>query len=128
MGVKCIEFLPNKSKKAIASRAHICNLHVKKRKKYKYIVHCHDKWEVRINVNGKILYFGSYSTKEEAGKVAKEKALEYGNPWDDLLQTVTKKILIKSLKKLLTSSQSYDKIQTVQRELIKNLITNKVKH
>ena len=85
MGVKCIEFLPNKSKKAIASRAHICNLHVKKRKKYKYIVHCHDKWEVRINVNGKILYFGSYSTKEEAGKVAKEKALEYGNPWDDLL-------------------------------------------
>ena len=36
------------------------------------------KYVVQFYVNGKNMRFGTYDTEEEAAKVAKEKAIEYG--------------------------------------------------
>lgn len=48
--------------------------------KYKYVLwnKQQNKWIVMFRVNGKKIYFGSFVDEDEAGRVALEKAKEYG--------------------------------------------------
>lgn len=51
-----------------------------KKSKYKYVFYDNNskKWRVIMIINKKRVRFGSYNSEEEAGKVAMEKAKEYG--------------------------------------------------
>lgn len=83
IGSKCIKYLPNRKESVIRNKAFQLNLIVKKntrKSKYKY-VHWNKKnqnWNVSFVVDKEQLYFGSYDSEDEAGKVAMEKAKEYG--------------------------------------------------
>lgn len=77
MGTECIKFLSDKTKNDIyqyASKNGIkCN-----KGRYFYFDKTRNKWCVKIDINGKTKHFGRYNTKDEAGKVALEKARVYG--------------------------------------------------
>ena len=80
IGVDCLKMLKNKTKSSIVHKASKLGLHAKRSSQYKY-VSLHEKsnkWTVQMQVNGKRKYFGIYDTEDEAGKVAMEKAKEYG--------------------------------------------------
>ena len=51
-----------------------------KTSKYRYVTwNKKDKrWNVAFSVNGKLIHFGSFTSEDEAGRVALEKAREYG--------------------------------------------------
>lgn len=90
LGSACIEFFPNRTIPQIVSRASKLGLKVTdpntnykgcdKKSKYKYVRFSKkdNRWIVGFSVNGKRLYFGSYKNEDEAGRVAIEKAKEYG--------------------------------------------------
>ena len=46
--------------------------------RYKYVYKRKNRWEVYFRVNNKVMRFGTYQDIDEAGKVAMEKAKEYG--------------------------------------------------
>jgi len=51
-----------------------------RKSKYKYVKwdKRHNTWYIAFTVNGKSKYFGSFTNEDEAGKVAMQKAKEYG--------------------------------------------------
>lgn len=77
----CKEYLPNKSLAQIRSKAQKLKLKapLNKSSKYKYVTKIGEKYCVYMKIEGKTRYFGtSYDSEDEAGKVAMEKAKEYG--------------------------------------------------
>ena len=77
----CKKYLPNKSLTQIRSKAQKLKLKapLNKSSKYKYVTKIGEKYCVYMRIDGKTRYFGtSYDSEEEAGKVAMEKAKEYG--------------------------------------------------
>lgn len=80
-GMKVLNRLPHKTKTQCVYKAKELGLkYINKTSKYKY-VKFHKKyklWVVSFTVDGKKVYFGSYKNEDEAGRVAMEKAKEYG--------------------------------------------------
>lgn len=77
-GSKVIDRLSGRTKHAILVQAGRLDLKFKRCKKYKYVYRDKGKYVVQFYVNGRIMRFGSYDSEDEAGKVAMEKAKEYG--------------------------------------------------
>lgn len=82
-GVKVAERLPYKTEKQCRTKAnglHLTYIKNKKKSKYKYVIwdKRRSKWMVIFEINGKIKCFGSFTDEDEAGRVALEKAKEYG--------------------------------------------------
>lgn len=80
IGVKCQKYLPDKSIKQIQTRANTLGIKKKYTSNYRYVQFDKklNKWKVRFTVNKKDITFGYYASEDEAGKVAMEKAKEYG--------------------------------------------------
>lgn len=73
------ELLPNKSREQIKSKMERLHLrHTKKTSKYKYVSKHNGKYIVGFHLGNQRMNFGRYDSEEEAGKVAMEKAKEYG--------------------------------------------------
>ena len=68
--------LSNKTPTQCKSRAN--GLGITKRRRYKYVYKKNNKYVVEFTVNGKVKNFGRYDSEQEAGKIAMEKAKEYG--------------------------------------------------
>ena len=69
----------NRTEKSIKSRASILGVCNRKYKnKYKYVKKEGKKYTVVMRIDGKKIRFGSYYDEDEAGRVAMEKAKEYG--------------------------------------------------
>ena len=85
---KLMELLPNRTYQAISTRLKMLKLKIPKNKAiknpqknksgYKYVHLIGNRWKVMLIVNGEKLTFGYYDDVDEAGKVAMEKAREYG--------------------------------------------------
>lgn len=79
-GAKVANRLPYKTEKQCQSKAF--ELKIKyignKTSKYKYVSWQNQKWRVRFKINGKHKDFGSFKDEDEAGRVAMQKAKEYG--------------------------------------------------
>lgn len=79
-GAKVANRLPYKTEKQCQAKAF--ELKIKyignKTSKYKYVSWQNQKWRVRFKINGKHKDFGSFKDEDEAGKVAMQKAKEYG--------------------------------------------------
>ena len=81
MGCNCVKYLKDKNKQQIAGRARRLGIKSNSKKsKYKYVRFDKNlnKWLVSIIVNGKAKTFGYFELEDEAGRVAMEKAKEYG--------------------------------------------------
>lgn len=72
------EFLPNKPISSIKNKARKLNIFADKKRKYKYVYKSGNKYMVRIFIDGQNKMFGTYDSEDEAGRVAMEKAKEYG--------------------------------------------------
>lgn len=67
----------DKTRESCSAKA--CQLKIKfSTKKYKHVYFRDGKYIVSFCINGKTIYFGSYDTEDEAGRVAIEKAKELG--------------------------------------------------
>lgn len=82
-GNKVAKRLPYKTEKQCQSKARKLKIKYfgqKDQKKYKYVhwSRYEQKWKVYFVVKGEFIYFGSFKDEDEAGKVAMEKAKEYG--------------------------------------------------
>lgn len=86
---KLMQLLPNRTYQAIGTRLKNLKLRVprntfrdnyknKSGVKYVYNVSNGSKWTVVLSIDGKQICFGTFSDKDEATKVAMEKAKEYG--------------------------------------------------
>ena len=85
LGTECVKYFKNRDKISIANQAHYLNIKYigdayNGKSKYKYVTWRKDKkrWRVELIINGKKQLFGSYIDEDEAGRVAMEKAKEYG--------------------------------------------------
>lgn len=80
MGRECYKLLDNKTAEQVKSRAKILGVKRTYKRKYKYVTFhkLSGKYHVSFSVNGKVKSFGYYDSEDLAGKVAIEKALEYG--------------------------------------------------
>ncbi len=80
IGTECQKYIPNKTKQQIKSRAKFLGIKKKRKSKYKYVQYISriDRWHVGFAVEGKSYSFGYYISEDEAGRVAIEKAKEYG--------------------------------------------------
>ena len=82
IGINVKNYLPNKTKKQIDTKVYLLKLKVICKKpissKYRYVTKVGDKYRVYMRINGRTLYFGLYENEDEAGRVALEKAKEYG--------------------------------------------------
>lgn len=73
------ELLPYLSSVQISRRMNKLGLKRRNKKsKYKYICKSGNKWRVAFYLDGKYVSFGYYDSEDEAGRVAMEKAKEYG--------------------------------------------------
>lgn len=73
------ELLPNKNKEQIKSKmARLGIRRVRKTSKYKYVWKHNGKYTVQFYLGDQRMNFGRYDSEEEAGRVALEKAKEYG--------------------------------------------------
>ena len=73
------ELLPYLSSAQINRRMHRLGLkRSNKKSKYKYTYKSGDKWKVAFYLDGEYVTFGYYDDEDEAGRVALEKAKEYG--------------------------------------------------
>ena len=73
------ELLPYLSSVQISRRMNKLGLKRKNKKsKYKYVFKSGNKWRVAFYLDGKYVSFGYYDSEDEAGRVAMEKAKEYG--------------------------------------------------
>lgn len=77
-GNKVKDYLPTRSIKSIRVMAKKMYIRVEKRKKYKYVYKEDNKYIVKFSIDGKSIRIGTYTTEDEAGKVAMQKAKEYG--------------------------------------------------
>lgn len=77
-GCKVANRLNGRTKKSIKMRANKLGIKYQKKNKYKYVHKNGSKYMVEFTVDGKMKYFGLYNSEEEAGRVAMEKAKEYG--------------------------------------------------
>lgn len=80
-GSKVAERLIYKTEQQCLSKAYemkIKYIRVNKTSKYKYVSWQKQKWRVRFKINGKHKDFGCFDSEDEAGRVAIEKAKEYG--------------------------------------------------
>lgn len=80
-GSECIKYFPNRKEKSVLARAYSLGLKQgKKTSKYKYVSWNKNSnaWQVVITCNGKQMFFGTFNDEDEAGRVAMEKAKEYG--------------------------------------------------
>ena len=69
----------NRPVKSIKSRAHILGVtNRKSNNKYKYVKKEGNKYTVVMRINGEKIRFGTFYDEDEAGRVAMEKAKEYG--------------------------------------------------
>lgn len=79
-----MKMLPNRTKASIQKRTRILGLyynvsdHRKSNYKYVYYNKRNNKFVVIMTINKKRMNFGTYENEDEAGKVAMEKAKEYG--------------------------------------------------
>lgn len=73
------DLFQNKTKKQIDSKMKRMGLtRRKKTSKYKYVYYRNGKYAVSFRCGSKCMSFGSYDNEDEAGRVAMEKAKEYG--------------------------------------------------
>lgn len=72
--------LSNRSPQSCTVMAHKLGLNFQGKQKYKYVSYhkLTNKYHVSFTINGKITSFGYYDSEDEAGRVAMEKAKEYG--------------------------------------------------
>ncbi len=77
MGVRCIELMQGLTKNQVKARAEQLGVKVEK-KKYKYVYREKGKYVVQFFIDGKRVRFGTFDSEDEAGKVAMQKAKEYG--------------------------------------------------
>ena len=68
----------NRSKSSCISMARRLGIKYKRKNKYKYVHKLKNKYVVEFSVDGKNLRFGIFDSEDEAGRVAMEKAKEYG--------------------------------------------------
>lgn len=80
MGTECQIYMKSKTKEQIKSRAGFLGIKKKSKSKYKYVQYISriNMWHVGFKFNGKNYSFGYYHDEDEAGKIAMEKAKEYG--------------------------------------------------
>ena len=81
LGGRCCIYMNNITERQVISRANklgICRKN--KSSKYKNVSwnKSSNKWVVSFQMDGKAKYFGAYKDEDEAGRVAMEKAKEYG--------------------------------------------------
>lgn len=77
-GIKVKNRLNNRTKHAIKNQVTKLGLKYERKNKYKYVIKRGNKYAVQIYINGKNMRFGQFDSEDEAGKVAIEKAKEYG--------------------------------------------------
>ena len=81
-GIEVAKRLPYKTESQCRTKAYSLKLinMSNKTSKYRYVTwNKKDKrWNVAFSVNGKLIHFGSFTSEDEAGRVALEKAREYG--------------------------------------------------
>lgn len=77
MGSKVATIL-GRTKATCNTRAYNLGIRKKQENKYKYVYKKRNKYVVQFNVDGKNVCFGTFNDEDEAGKVAMEKAREYG--------------------------------------------------
>lgn len=82
-GEKSFQRIPHRSHNSCRKRVERLNLKSFAQRgysKYKYVFWEQDrrKWRVSFIINGKKLFFGRYDSEDEAGRIAMEKAKEYG--------------------------------------------------
>ena len=77
-GIKVIDRLDGRTKYATKKQVRKLGLKYKNGNKYKYVYRNKNKYTVVFRVDGRKKNFGTYDTEEEAGKVAMQKAKEYG--------------------------------------------------
>lgn len=72
--------LSNRSPQSCTVMAHKLGLNFQGKQKYKYVSYhkLTNKYHVSFSINGKMTSFGYYDSEDEAGRVAMEKAKEYG--------------------------------------------------
>ena len=73
-----VALILGKTKRACNTKAHKLGIKKEGEKKYKYVYKERKKYVVQFYVNGKNMRFGRFDSEEEAGRVALEKAKEYG--------------------------------------------------
>lgn len=85
MGKKCSVYLSNRSEASIVAYANKIGLTsnyktIRGANKYKYVTYNknNNNYMVSMTIDGKRKYFGSFDDEDEAGRVAMEKAKEYG--------------------------------------------------
>lgn len=77
-GTKVKSRLNNRTKQAVMYQVVKLGLKFERNNKYRYVIKQGDKYIVQIYINGKNIRFGTFDSEEEAARVAKEKAREYG--------------------------------------------------
>ena len=77
-GIKVIDRLEGRTKYATKKQVRKLGLKYKNGNKYKYVYQNKNKYTVAFCVDGEKKNFGTYDTEDEAGRVAMEKAKEYG--------------------------------------------------
>ncbi len=77
-GTKVKSRLNNRTKHAVMNQVTKLGLKFKRKNKYKYVTRIGNKYAVQIYIDGKNKIFGTFDSEDEAGKVAMEKAKEYG--------------------------------------------------
>lgn len=77
-GTKVKSRLNNRTKQAVMYQVVKLGLKFERNNKYRYVIKQGDKYIVQIYFNGKNIRFGTFDSEEEAARVAKEKAREYG--------------------------------------------------
>lgn len=70
--------LNNRTKYAVVNQVTKLGLKFERNNKYKYVTKIRNKYVVQIYIDGKLMRFGTFDNEDEAGKVAMEKAKEYG--------------------------------------------------
>lgn len=70
--------LNNRTKNAVMRQASKLGLKFERKNRYKYVYKHGNKYVVRLYIDGKMKNFGSFDSEHEAGRVAMEKAKEYG--------------------------------------------------
>lgn len=78
----CLSMLKERDRRSLirrASQLHVSVRDAKRESNYRYVYReKNGSWCVALNIKGKMKYFGRYKSEDEAGRVAIEKAKEYG--------------------------------------------------
>lgn len=77
-GTKVKSRLNNRTKQAVTSQVKKLGLKFEQKNKYRYVYKHGNKYTVKIYIDGKNKVFGTFENEDEAGRVAMQKAKEYG--------------------------------------------------